>query len=230
MSIAVVIFPCMARLTRDERRQETREQLLAAAERVFAARGYHGASVAEIADAAGYTTGALYSNFAGKEELFLALLDRRQADQSEALAASGVRNTAAGAGIADVAAPVDPDAWTWGLLALEFYLYAMREPRLRPELASRYRAMRTELGKALMPSGRSVAGWTPSDLATATMALSTGLGIQASLDPDAIPMDLFARAIDRLTPSTPGDPVAPPREASTGGGVSRASSGRRAPP
>jgi AcrR family transcriptional regulator len=194
----------MTRPTRTERRQETREQLLSAAERVFAAHGYHGASVAEIADAAGYTTGALYSNFAGKEQLFLALLDRRQADQREQLAVDGPRGSAhPGIGaIADVAAPVDPEAWTWGLLALEFYLYAMREPRLRPELASRYRAMRAELGAALQAQAGSPAGWSPSDLATAAMALSTGLGIQASLDPDAVAPDLFARAIERLTAPT----------------------------
>ena len=192
----------MARRTRDEQRQETRAQLLAAAERVFAARGYHGASVAEIADAAGYTTGALYSNFSGKEELFLALVDRRQTDQGEALAASR-GDIDPGPAIANVAAPIDPDAWTWGLLSLEFYLYAMREPRLRPELAGRYRAMRAELGNALMPADDGPTGWSRSDLATAAMALSTGLGIQASLDPEAVPPDLFARAVERLTASPP---------------------------
>jgi AcrR family transcriptional regulator len=195
----------MARRTRDEQRQETREQLLAAAERVFAGRGYHGASVAEIADAAGYTIGALYSNFSGKEALFLALLDRRQADQGEALAASrgDVDPGPAVANVASVAAPIDPEAWTWGLLSLEFYLYAMREPRLRPELAGRYRAMRAELGKALLPADDGLPSWTRSDLATAVMALSTGLGIQASLDPDAVSPDLFARAVERLTASPP---------------------------
>jgi AcrR family transcriptional regulator len=205
----------MARRTRDEQRQETRAQLLAAAERVFAGRGYHGASVAEIADAAGYTTGALYSNFSGKEALFLALLDRRQADQGEALAASR-RDVDPGPAVASVAAPIDPEAWTWGLLSLEFYLYAMREPRLRPELASRYRAMRAELGKALMPANDGLPSWTRSDLATAVMALSTGLGIQASLDPDAVSPDLFARAVERLTASPPA-PSRTPRAASRPG-------------
>lgn len=203
MSIAVAIVSHMARRTRDEQRLETREQLLTAAERTFAARGYHGASVAEIAEAAGYTTGALYSNFSAKEELFLALLDRRQADLGEALTASKSNALGARSSIARVAAPIDPEAWKWGLLTLEFYLYAMREPRLRPQLAGRYRAMRAELGNTLVPAGNRVAGWTRSDLATAAMALSTGLGIQASLDPDAVPPDLFARAIERLTGSTP---------------------------
>ena len=77
----------------------------------------------------------------------------------------------------------------------------MREPRLRPELAGRYRAMRAELGKALMSADDGPTSWTRSDLATAVMALSTGLGIQASLDPDAVSRDLFARAVERLTAS-----------------------------
>lgn len=205
----------MAGRTRDERRRETREHLLAAAERVFAGRGYHGASVAEIADAAGYTIGALYSNFSGKEALFLALLDRRQADQGAALAGSG-GDVDPGPAFASVAAPIDPEAWTWGLLSLEFYLYAMREPRLRPELAGRYRAMRAELGNALMPADDGLTSWTRSDLATAVMALSTGLGIQASLDPDAVSPDLFARLVERLT-ALPAALSQTPREANRPG-------------
>src|SRR5262245_52051259 len=70
-----------ATLTGRQRRQEqTRSELLDAAARVFARRGYHRAGLDEIAAEAGYTTGAVYSNFRGKEELFLALADR-QVDQ-----------------------------------------------------------------------------------------------------------------------------------------------------
>jgi AcrR family transcriptional regulator len=53
----------------------SREQLLGAAARVFARAGYHGASMSEIAAEAGFSKGALYWNFAGKEDLFFALLD-----------------------------------------------------------------------------------------------------------------------------------------------------------
>ena len=65
------------RLTRDERKAQTRADLLAAARRVFLRRGFHGASLDEIAEEAGYTKGAVYSNFADKDALFLALLDER---------------------------------------------------------------------------------------------------------------------------------------------------------
>jgi len=66
-----------ARLTRDERRAQTRERLLDAAAEVFNRLGYHGASLEAVAEAAGYTKGAVYSNFASKAELFVALAERR---------------------------------------------------------------------------------------------------------------------------------------------------------
>src|SRR5829696_10064447 len=70
-------------LTSKETQHRTREALLAAAAKVFARRGYHRATVEEIASEAGFTIGALYSNFAGKEELFLALADRQVGQRAE---------------------------------------------------------------------------------------------------------------------------------------------------
>ncbi len=67
----------IVRLTRGERKAQTRADLLAAARRVFLRRGFHGASLDEIAEEAGYTKGAVYSNFADKDALFVALLDER---------------------------------------------------------------------------------------------------------------------------------------------------------
>ena len=64
-------------MTRAERRAQTRAALLDAAARVFVDRGFAGASVEAIAAEAGYTRGAFYSNFATKEELFVALLQER---------------------------------------------------------------------------------------------------------------------------------------------------------
>ena len=67
-------------LTPDRRRALTREHLMAAAAEVFGEKGYEHASLDEIANRAGFTKGAVYSNFANKEELFLALVhDRRTA-------------------------------------------------------------------------------------------------------------------------------------------------------
>lgn len=74
----------MARLSREESRVRTREMLLASAARAFARAGYAGASVDDIAEDAGFSKGAFYSNFASKEAIFLALLEERK--QSEIMA------------------------------------------------------------------------------------------------------------------------------------------------
>src|SRR3954451_20947346 len=63
------------RMTRAERSEQTRGELIDAARTVFLRRGFHGASLDEISAEAGYTTGAGYSRFGGKDELFLAVLD-----------------------------------------------------------------------------------------------------------------------------------------------------------
>src|SRR5512132_991876 len=67
------------RLSRAERRQQTREELLTAAEACFVTRGFHATSVDQVAEQAGYTKGAVYSNFAAKEDLFFAVYERRVA-------------------------------------------------------------------------------------------------------------------------------------------------------
>src|SRR5512141_975059 len=75
------------RLDRQAMKERTRERLLDAAAVVFARRGIEAASLDEVAEAAGYTKGAIYSNFSSKTELIAALMDRRITQQ---LAASEV--------------------------------------------------------------------------------------------------------------------------------------------
>ena len=84
------------RLTREQSKALTRERLLTAARVVFARAGFHGASVEEIASEAGYSTGALYSNFGGKEDLFLVLMQREiEAHAREIAEAVGARSSVA---------------------------------------------------------------------------------------------------------------------------------------
>jgi AcrR family transcriptional regulator len=64
------------RLTPERRRELTRSALVEAAADVFARRGFEGASLEEIAEAAGFTRGAIYSNFGSKEDLMLAVVER----------------------------------------------------------------------------------------------------------------------------------------------------------
>lgn len=64
-------------LTRAESQAQTRQELLDAVEPLFLEKGYHATSIAAIAEAAGRTVGAVYSNFEGKEELCLEVLKSR---------------------------------------------------------------------------------------------------------------------------------------------------------
>src|SRR6476646_1489226 len=82
--------PKPKRETRAEKQARTRAELLATAATVFARRGYNGASVEEIAEEAGYSHGAVYSNFDGKADLFLAVLEEYMAERARELAATQV--------------------------------------------------------------------------------------------------------------------------------------------
>src|SRR5437879_2171749 len=75
------------RWTRERRRQQTRQALMDAAAEAFARRGFHGASLDEIADAAGYTRGSITFNFGAKEDLFLAVVERHNNALLDAYAA-----------------------------------------------------------------------------------------------------------------------------------------------
>jgi AcrR family transcriptional regulator len=191
------------RLTRAESRKRTRELLVDSAATVFAKRGYHSASVDEIAEHAGFSKGAVYANFPTKEQLFLAVMDRHQETQEQsfqAMTQPGTSATAAMAALAEVAAPADPDAWRWGLLTLEFFLYAVRQPALRAELAKRFETTRGQLASSLEPHwhGQASPVLTAAELAIIASAVSTGLGVQAVLDHAAIPPDLYQRMMTRL--------------------------------
>jgi AcrR family transcriptional regulator len=193
----------MTRLTREERRRQTRARLLDAAGQVFARRGFHAATVDEVADAAGYTKGAVYSNFATKDELFLALLDQRlaaQLQQVEALCAI----ESPGELRAALRTQTEQEfraARDFGLLQAEFWLYAMRNPAARAELARRYRQLRERLARLI--SGRYARHQTappmpPEHLAALTIATDTGLFLQFSAEPGALPWELRADAMLQL--------------------------------
>jgi AcrR family transcriptional regulator len=75
------------RLTREESRDQTRQRLLDAAQKLIAQQGLTGTSVEDIAEAAGYTRGAFYSNFASKRDLFIELLRRDHEQSNDRMAA-----------------------------------------------------------------------------------------------------------------------------------------------
>src|SRR6202050_5667236 len=126
------------RLTRAEQTERNRAQLLAAARRVFLERGYYGASVDQIAEQAGFSTGVVYSQFGGKADLFLGLLEARIA-QRAAGNGHAVEHRAGDRGLRRLLAPaasVDGAEPEWGLLVIEFRVHAARDP----DLGRRYAA------------------------------------------------------------------------------------------
>ena len=87
------------------RREDVRRRLLAAAVHVFADAGYDAASLDQVAAAAGFTKGAVYSNFASKDELFFALIEEHITERVET-AREILRSHPAGAGSRDALAEV----------------------------------------------------------------------------------------------------------------------------
>jgi TetR/AcrR family transcriptional regulator, transcriptional repressor of aconitase len=124
---------------RRERVDRTRADLLDAAARVFTAQGFEGASVGDVAAAAGYTKGAIYSHFGSKSALFLTLARERVLcpgkDEEAAVSLQPFVNPGPDlfAEISDQFAVSDDDPAM--LLALEVLAYAVRHPEARPELA-----------------------------------------------------------------------------------------------
>src|SRR5919198_5978399 len=138
-------------MTRKEAQGKTRQRVLAAAAKVFARRGYHRATVDEIASEAGFTIGALYSNFSGKEELFLALADRQVEERvaevgAMADAAEGDEPSKDAAEQFRAFLERDPE---WPLLFYEFWSLSVRNPELQVELAKRRDAIRDALADCL---------------------------------------------------------------------------------
>src|SRR5919201_5323274 len=188
-------------LTRREKQEQTRERLLEAAARVFARRGYQQASVDEIAAEAGFTTGAVYSNFSGKEELFLALADKKVEDRVADIRAVGEAGERAGVEAANQFRELlerDPD---WPLLFYEFWSFGVRNAEIREEFSKRRDAVRDALAETL----ERVAGQLGFELrfpapvlASAISATLNGLAFEAAADPDAIPDDVFSEFIGAI--------------------------------
>lgn len=198
--------PTRQRLTRAEAKARTREQLLDAAAQVFAQKGYAGASVDEIAEAAGYSAGALYSNFDGKEQLFLELMSERR---SQGIA----RQAAQAAAIIEEDGPeplarlvrrlerVDGRSREAAALQAEFWLFAVRNPEAMRVLA----AKTDERVEALAPLVSHVmnrydaATEVPPEVVTRiALALFQGLARQRRIDPAAAPAELFTLGMEWL--------------------------------
>jgi AcrR family transcriptional regulator len=207
--------PAAARMTREQRKAQTRERLLDAARSVFASSGFHGASVEEIASVAGFSTGALYSNFDGKEDLFLVLMEREIEEHSREIAEAVARRTS-------VAERAAGGARQWMtmierepellLLFMEFWAYGVRDPQVRPKVAARLAQARELLTRLIAEGAREfdLELEIPAEhLAVAIDALADGIARQKLADPDVVPDELMGRVLSLLfagatRPANPG--------------------------
>ena len=202
------------RLTRDERKAETREALLDAASRVFARRGYHAAAVDEVAADAGFSTGALYSNFEGKEDLFLALLQReieRQVDEVSRIVAERPTLDERARGGAEYWIDFLDREPELVLLFMEFWAYAVRHPEVRSRFAARYAEVRRSLARMIGEGARDLGielRRSPEELAVAVDALADGFALQKLADPESVPNALLGEALAMLLEGASRKPAA----------------------
>ena len=185
------------RLRREERKRRTREDLLGTARRVFEERGFHAASLEEIAEEAGYSKGAVYSNFAGKDELFLAVLaehiERRAESVLDAALDSADFDVAVRA-VARSARESGEDEPGWMPLLVEFWVHASRRDGVRRQVLELHERQLDAFGAALAELARrhDVALRIPArEVVRGTGALGRGLALERLLDPAAPVGELF---------------------------------------
>lgn len=192
----------VCRKTRAEKKAETRASLLAAAAEVFSQRGFQAASVDEVAEAAGFTKGAVYAHFEGKEDLFLAMLDERFADRIEDIRTvladdHDPKEQAREAGEGFMAY-VDADP-RWAPLFFEFWAHAVRNPEVAGKLVTRYAGLRAAVADAIRRRADEVGMEPPlpcDDIAAMTFAMANGAALEHMLEPERIPPELYGRMLE----------------------------------
>ncbi|MFD8214452.1 TetR/AcrR family transcriptional regulator [Streptomyces sp. NPDC059697] len=197
-----------------------------AAAELFAECGVNGTSVEQIVERAGYTRGAFYGNFDGKQQLVLALLEQRTERE---LAEVQALSTNAGSfeetieHLRNWHRERDKNFASWLALRTELWLYGMRDPAVMSLLADRERRSREAMAQALTQgfAARSVTPPAPVELlALIVHALDDGLSIQRMLSAGESPagdvmdvVDLLMRswtALARTDATEPDEPTAPP--------------------
>ncbi len=211
------------------RRERTRERLLDAAYGLFAEHGINGTSIEAVCEAAGFTRGAFYSNFASKEELFLALSEReirvrmRSLEHAvEHLPEHPVQDgVIAPATIATIVAAVmdDPrDERRWCLMNAELELLALRDPQVAARFAEQEESFRAELADILTRVLTEVGMRFAIDPAAATRVLISAYSCAARdaflgpADDEAVrraqSADWLPALVGRLVEPDPGAPDA----------------------
>jgi AcrR family transcriptional regulator len=201
-------------LTRQESQARTRARLVQSAEKVFLKRGYIAASIGQIARQAGYTTGAVYSNFDSKEDLGLAVLERRMLDVATGLEkelAAAEPTIEARLAVLESFGSGVMGSERWVVLGTEFLLASRNKPAIRKRFADEMRSTRTTVAGILRTQQDELGGELPLDadeLAAAILGLGFGLSIQRIADPE-VSADTFAAVVGLLLGRSPAPAAAP---------------------
>lgn len=189
-------------LTPDRRRELTREHLLQAAAKVFAERGFYGASLDDVAAVAGFTKGAVYSNFRDKEDLFLAVLSSIYTQEidalKETLESSETPSESRLSDFAELVKRQGGPGGDWWVLYEEFHLYALRNHLARERLAELDRQDVEQVARVI-EGERERQGLRPlesaPDAARIVVALMRGVSMMRSLDPELAANDAFLQTV-----------------------------------
>ena len=188
------------RLTREERRHLTREELLISAREVFEERGYAGSTLEEIAERAGFTRKAVYSNFSGKADLLLEIIDRQlrtHVEWVESILGQGSAERQA-LDLGSVFSEFFSEKRAWEQLFHEFCVVAARDEELGARFRARLREAKVAIARLVeeqtqgaetslsLPAGRLVLG---------VFALMMGIALEKLIDPESIDDALFGEML-----------------------------------
>lgn len=178
----------MARLSRAESQAQTRELLIQTARRLFVSDGFLGTSLEKVAATAGYSKGAVYSNFDSKFELGFAVIERIHDEQVSRLRdeiASGSTVDELIAGFSRWAEKsVGNEEWT--MLELELVVGSRGNPDLRREVGKRRHDIAARFSEILEEQRVKLGLDLPMDVVEATSlawTMGVGVGIQRAVDP-----------------------------------------------
>jgi AcrR family transcriptional regulator len=174
----------MPRLTRAESQAQTRSELVSTARRLFFEDGYHPTSLEKVADAAGFSKGAVYSNFRNKDELCTAVLDEVRSERLAEILDVMARPDAASRieALREWAERVIGDPG-WTSLEVEFAVHARRNEQLRTGMAARLESILQILTGAAESAVTTDPPMPGGETATVMLALGIGLGLLRSIDP-----------------------------------------------
>ncbi|MGH2833630.1 MAG: TetR/AcrR family transcriptional regulator, partial [Solirubrobacteraceae bacterium] len=198
------------RLTREQQRRQTRERLLSSALEVFEARGYADSSLEEIAQRAGYTRKAVYSNFSGKGELLLEIVEQRFRSHVERIQALLDEETSPERKTIDLGsmfADYLSQERAWGMLFHEFCSLAWRDEEIGTRFRACFRARKQALVELLEGEVRSrrIELRIPVErLVMGICALFTGLSLEKTIDPEEVEEALFGEMLGLMALSAMG--------------------------